>query len=117
MNILFINNLGTILYTFFFGRKIGKDNIGNTYYISKSKRKWVIYKNKKDPTIIPVKWQIWLTSENENVNLDSFKHSWEKDRTENLTGTNRAYHPTKELNHSNTAVKKKYQKWDPNKDD
>lgn len=117
MSILFVNNLGTILYTIFFGKKIGKDNFGNRYYISKNKRKWVIYKDKKDPTIIPVRWQMWLTNEIEIVNVNVFKNSWEKDRTQNLTGTNKAYHPTKDLNQFKSLKEKKYKKWDPSKDD
>ena len=46
--------------------KSWRDKFGNIYYISKKKkRKWVLYKNKKDPTVIPVNWQIWLTNDHE----------------------------------------------------
>ena len=30
-----VNNLGTILYTIFFGKPVGKDSFGNRYFISK----------------------------------------------------------------------------------
>ena len=37
MKLLLINNLGTVLYTLVYGKKVGEDNLGNTYYISKNK--------------------------------------------------------------------------------
>ena len=37
MSIKPVNNLGTIIYTLFFGREVGKDKLGNRYYISKNK--------------------------------------------------------------------------------
>ena len=39
------NNLGTLLYSFFYGKKVGQDKNGNKFYIHKYnlKRKWVIY--------------------------------------------------------------------------
>ena len=76
---------------------MGKDKLGNRYYVSKSniKKKWVIYRNKKDPTIIPVNWQIWLTSESIKTLENNQKFSWEKEREQNLTGTSNAYHPVK----------------------
>ncbi len=116
MNILSVNNLGTILYTVFFGKEVGNDKLGNCYYVSKRniKKKWVIYKDKKDPTIIPVKWQIWLTSDSFKILEKDEKHNWEKARKENLTGTNQAYHPVKEMSDSKKLTKKKYNNWDPN---
>ena len=39
MHKLLINNLGTILYTLFYGIKVGEDKLGNIYYISKKKKK------------------------------------------------------------------------------
>ena len=36
MNLKFVNNLGTIVYTIFFGKEVGKDEIGNRYFIAKN---------------------------------------------------------------------------------
>ena len=38
-----VNNLGTILYTIFFGKGIGQDEFGNRYFISKKQpfKKWL----------------------------------------------------------------------------
>ena len=113
---LLINNLGTTLYTLFYGIKVGEDKLGNIYYISKKKkkRKWVLYKNKKDPTIIPVNWQIWLTNEADNVFKSQMKYSWSKDREQNHTGTDRAYNPAEKIVESKKAKDLKYKKWTPN---
>jgi len=50
MNIKLVNNLGTLIYTLFKGKEVGKDKLGNRYFISKNKpfRKWVLYKNNKN---------------------------------------------------------------------
>ena len=32
-----VNNLGTTLYTVFFGKPVGQDKFGNRYYVSKKK--------------------------------------------------------------------------------
>ena len=42
--------IGTRIFTFFFGKLIGEDDLGNKYYESKNKKRWVIYKNDVDAT-------------------------------------------------------------------
>ena len=121
MTINAVNNLGTILYTIFFGKVVGQDKFGNRYFISKKNpfRKWVLYKNEKDPTIIPVSWQQWLT-DNEDTNLpfekkSNQKYTWEKSRIQNNTGTSKAYHPAKDSEKEQANFnKKKYKSWQPN---
>ena len=122
MKIKVVNNLGTILYTVFFGKEVGKDELGNRYFISKKKpsKKWVLYKNDKNPTSIPVNWQLWLTEDDlysvpplEDSSIK--KYTWEKNRTKNYTGTINAYHPAKEIITQKTTNKqKKYKNWTPN---
>ena len=116
-----VNNLGTTLYTVFFGKPVGQDKFGNRYYVSKKKpsRKWVLYKNEKDPTVIPVKWQQWLTDDNNAKppfeNNSNVKYSWEKGRIQNNTGTSKAYHPAKVLKKEQAGnEQKKYKSWQPN---
>ena len=123
MRTMIVNNIGTTLYTIFFGKKVGKDSFGNTYYISKTnnEKKWVLYKETIDPTNIPIEWQGWLTSHKDEITFKSNeetikKYSWEKNRKKNLTGTYGAYHPSKELTELGTVKKqKKYKNWEPNK--
>jgi NADH dehydrogenase len=116
-----VNNLGTTLYTIFFGKAVGQDEFGNRYFVSKRNalRKWVLYKNEKDPTIIPVNWQQWLTGDNNEKppyeNRPNVKYTWEKSRMQNNTGTSEAYHPAKVLKKEQVSNKqKKYKSWQPN---
>ena len=105
-----INNLGTIICSFLLGKKVGEDNRGNRYFLSKKKpkKKWVLYKEKVDPTNLPADWQMWLTSEEEMVPKDnSKKFYWQKDREPNLTGTNKAYHPAIKPTNSIEVTSKK----------
>ena len=76
------------------------------------------YKSKKTKqkvlSVRIIKWQIWLTSDSFKILEKDEKHNWEKARKENLTGTNQAYHPVKEMSDSKKLTKKKYNNWDPN---
>ena len=117
---MLVNNLGTIIYTFFFGKEVGKDAFGNRYFLSKnnSNKKWVLYKSEKNPTAIPVAWQLWLTKD-EHIKAPSAKNSqkkyaWEKNRIKNFTGTLEAYHPAKKIDTDHDIKKKqKYKIWTP----
>ena len=117
---MLINNLGTIIYTFFLGKEVGKDSLGNRYFISKKSpnKKWVLYKYEKNPTVIPVAWQLWLTKteliKTPLVQSSEEKYVWEKNRSKNKTGTLEAYHPAKTIKTQTSIKKKKYKIWTPN---
>ena len=104
--------IGTMIYTLFFGKFKGKDDLGNKYYESKKGNRWVIYNKDIEASKISNDWYLWIhytnnkTPENEKVNK---KYLWQKDRLENMTGTNKAYRPKKILENMN--VKKKYETW------
>ena len=91
------NNLGTLIYSFLFGKKVGQDKNGNKFYINKynSKKKWVIYNKLVDPTSLMVVWQIWLTNKKKDlpIELNSKNHIWQKERKPNYSGTKKSYHP------------------------
>ncbi len=78
------NSVGILLYSFIYGKKIGEDKIGNKFFVHKKikNKKWVLYKHNIDPTILDVKWQMWLTNKNENIDLLSDKNnfSWQKEK-------------------------------------
>ena len=101
--------LGTRLHTFFFGKFVGADNIGNKYYKSKSGKRWVIYKGEIDASKIPEEWFSWIHFTNnkieDNHNLEKF--SWQKPHLSNQTGTKNSYHPNK----NSHEIKKKYKNW------
>ena len=92
------NNLGTLLNSFFYGKKVGQDNNGNKFYIHKYnlKRKWVIYNKLVDPTSLSVEWQLWLTNNKTIVPSEinnSKSYIWQKEKTPNYSGTKNSYHP------------------------
>lgn len=113
------NNIGTVLYSLFNGKKIGQDEEGNTFYIHrKDKRKrWVLYKNEIDPTKLDVKWQIWLTETDIDKldTSDKTNFNWQKVKRTNPSGTVNSYHPVKKFNEKkiNFKEQKKDSIWKP----
>ena len=90
------NNFSTKLYSIFFGKKVGVDAFGNSYFTSKKNdlKRWVLYKKQVDPTAISVEWQLWLNSNAENTPAKSNNDfAWQKARLPNQTGSDKAYHP------------------------
>ena len=112
------NNIGTILYSFFKGKKIGQDKAGNKFYVHKKNKnkKWVLYKYNIDPTSLTVKWQVWLTNKNNELLVNeenSFK--WQKNKQPNVTGTINSYHPKGNIDKRNKNIMKENKNsiWDP----
>ena len=52
--------IGTFLKTFFTGKFVGKDELGNKYYKNKRDERWVIYSNSIEPTKINSDWFLWI---------------------------------------------------------
>ena len=111
-NELITNNLGTLIYSFLCGKKVGEDKNGNKFYINKynNKKKWVIYNKIIDPTSLMVAWQIWLTNKEIEPPMDltsKKKYLWQKERKPNYSGTKKSYHPkiSKNINLKNKVVK------------
>ena len=100
---------GTKLKTIFFGKLVGTDSYGNKYYESKLGKRWVIYKDEIDASKIPIEWYSWIhyTKNKIENNHDLKKYEWQKPHQQNLTGTDKAYHPNK----NNEQIKKKYTSW------
>lgn len=108
-------HIATIIYTFFFGKFVGHDQAGNSYYKtrfkSKKEKRWVIYKGIIEASKVPALWHRWLhfTTNQlpENNQTDNF--NWQKAHQPNFTGTSKANNPAK-----NQQSKPKYQAWNPN---
>lgn len=84
------------------GKKVGRDQFGNTYYEGKPRkgykltRRWVMYKGKPEASAVPPEWHGWLHHQSDRLpaaNAESFRRDWQKPHTPNLTGTNAAYRP------------------------
>ena len=101
--------LGTRIQTIISGKYIGKDNLGNKYYESKSGKRWVIYNGEVDATKIPNEWYSWIHHLNNKIeNVQELKKfSWQKKNIPNQTGTSKAFHPNK----NDKNVYKKYKSW------
>ena len=104
--------IGTLIYTLFFGKFIGKDEFGNKYFSSSKGKRWVIYKDIVESSKIPSEWLLWihfLTNDKPSDNLRKF--AWQKKHEENLTGTTKAYKPDGSLTSDSKKNMKKYETW------
>ena len=89
------NTVGTKLYTYLKGKKVGEDYFGNYFYESRDKKKrWCIYFYQSDASKISPEWNSWLrfisvASPKDN----STTHKWQRQFNGNLTGLDSAYKP------------------------
>ena len=104
--------VGTFIYTLFTGKFVGRDNSGNKYYSNSKGRRWVIYKNNVESSKIPPEWHSWIHFLIEKIpQKDSKKFFWQKEHSENLTGTAKAYKPEGLLSSDSEKNIKKYDTW------
>mgnify|MGYP005847783403 CR=1 FL=1 len=86
----------TLLETRRSGVKVGEDEAGNTYWVSKDgKRRWVIYAGEAEASAVPPDWHGWLhhTWDRPPTEAPLPRKAWEKPHVPNLTGTEAAYRP------------------------
>ena len=114
-------NLWTIIYTWFYGNYVGKDEYNNKYYCNSKKfadlktKRWVIYDGEIEASKVPAHWHAWLHKSIDIPPVD-YKHSypWQKDHITNMTGTVNAYYPDSHpLSKKNKNIKKDYETWTP----
>jgi NADH:ubiquinone oxidoreductase subunit len=95
-------SLGTLLYTWMFGQRVGIDAGGNRYYRDRRgvqrwrrEKRWVLYKGEPEASRVPPEWHAWLHNiAKEPPQPGDYKPKpWEKPHLPNLTGTNAAYLP------------------------
>ena len=114
-------SLGTIIYTWFYGNLVGKDEFGNKYYSNlkdfsdRNARRWVIFNGIIEATKIPPHWHAWLHKSIDSPPINyKHKYVWQKDHEPNFTGTIDAYHPKKHSMSSKPNLdKKEYERWNP----
>jgi NADH:ubiquinone oxidoreductase subunit len=60
-------NIATWLFTWFKGRQVGTDAVGNRYFIERQPhtqgakpRRWVLYPGAANASSVPDGWQAWL---------------------------------------------------------
>lgn len=117
-------DLGILLYTWWNGQLVGKDEFGNRYYQAKRIKKfrppkrWIIYKGRPEASKVPACWHGWLHyTVDEPPHQMALHYSWQKKHLPNLTGTPLAYHPGKNSSLYPRAAKRKaplgYEPWKP----
>jgi NADH:ubiquinone oxidoreductase subunit len=121
--------IGTLLFTWWKGVRVGTDEFGNRYYREKPgrrlrpgggrdsrERRWVLYKGEPEASKVPAEWHAWLHhTVNELPSPDRRKYPWEKPHLPNLTGTARAYRPPGSLlkGGRRAAATGDYEPWQP----
>ena len=89
------NTVGTKLYTYLKGKKVGEDYFGNYFYESRDKRnRWCIYSYQSDASKISPEWNSWLRfTTNSCPKGEAMTYEWQKRFSGNLTGLDGAYKP------------------------
>ena len=90
------NTVGTKLYTFLKGKKVGEDYLGNSYFESKNlESRWCIYRDQSEASRISPEWNSWLRYISNTVpTSDNITYEWQKRFDGNTTGLDSAYKPS-----------------------
>ena len=108
--------IGTQLFTWRKGVKVGEDEQGNVFYKTRDgKRRWVIYNGECEASRISPDWHGWLHRTFDEPPTDApLEHkAWELPHQENLTGTAMAYAPSGSIRQPHPAERRDYEAWQP----
>ena len=109
---------GTRFFTWRKGEFVGTDETGNKYYKERGgKRRWVIYKNMAEASLIPAGWHGWMHYRTDTPPSEELYKAkeWELVHSPNLTGTPNAYRPKGSIltPEKRPEVTGDYQAWTP----
>ncbi len=108
--------IGTQIFTWRKGQKVGQDAAGNIYYQSRdAKRRWVIFNGEVEASRVTPDWHGWLhhTFDDAPGTTPLAHKPWEKPHQENLTGSALAYVPTGSQRRSHPTARRDYEAWQP----
>ncbi|MEA1014703.1 NADH:ubiquinone oxidoreductase subunit NDUFA12 [Sphingosinicella sp. LY1275] len=110
--------IGTSLWSWRNGERVGTDSLGNVYFRSKKgDRRWVIYNGPNDSSRIPPEWFSWMHRQIDGLPDEALPPipKFAKPATGNLTGTPQAYRPSGALERGGQrqAASGDYQAWTP----
>ncbi|MEM6308172.1 MAG: NADH:ubiquinone oxidoreductase subunit NDUFA12 [Pseudomonadota bacterium] len=108
--------LGTQLFTFRKGVKVGEDEVGNVFYKTRDDAKrWVIYNGDVEASRVSPEWHGWLhrTWDEPPTDKPLVRKVWEQPHQENLTGTVMAYAPSGSIRRARPEPKTDYEAWSP----
>ena len=104
--------LGTQLYTWRKGVKVGEDGEGNIFFRDKDdRRRWVIFNGEVEASRVSAEWHGWLHRTWDEKPLP--KKSWVIDHKPNVTGSLASYIPAGSLNRRNLKERRDYEAWSP----
>ncbi|MEM8979333.1 MAG: NADH:ubiquinone oxidoreductase subunit NDUFA12 [Pseudomonadota bacterium] len=108
--------IGTQLFTWRKGQRVGEDADGNVYYQTRDgARRWVIFNGETEASRVSPDWHGWLHHTYDAPPTDApLAHKpWEKPHLPNLTGTGQAYAPEGSLRRKDPAPRQDYEAWSP----
>ncbi|MBL6428833.1 MULTISPECIES: NADH:ubiquinone oxidoreductase subunit NDUFA12 [Maritimibacter] len=108
--------LGTRLYTWRKGVKVGEDAQGNEFYRNKDdSKRWVCYAGEPEASRISADWHGWLhrTFDDNPANSPLAHKDWEKPHVDNMTGTAMAYVPAGSIRREKPVERSDYEAWQP----
>jgi len=96
-----LSNIQMLIKTACGGKRVGIDQYGNVYYTGtprggdKLERRWVMYKEEPEASLIPPEWHGWIHHQTDVIPESSskFRKTWQKPHQANLTATDKAYFP------------------------
>ena len=94
-------SIGTCLFTWLHGARVGTDAQGNVYFQerrqpagSRRRRRWVIYRNGPvEASRVPPEWHAWLHYTTAAPLSGQNRRAWEMPHQPNRTGTALGYRP------------------------
>ncbi|HKL68279.1 NADH:ubiquinone oxidoreductase subunit NDUFA12 [Salibaculum sp.] len=108
--------LGTQLFTWRRGERVGEDEQGNIYYRNADdSKRWVIYDGEVEGSRVAPDWHGWLhRTWDETPGDKPLAHKdWEQPHMPNLTGTPQAYAPKGSIRRSEPMPRSDYEAWTP----
>jgi len=98
-----LSNIQMLIKTAIGGKRVGVDQYGNVYYTGKPRggstveRRWVMYKEEPEASLIPPEWHGWLHHQTDVIpspeDTNEHRKKWQKPHQPNLTATDKAYFP------------------------
>ena len=92
-------NIGTRLFTYFRGRQVGADAVGNRYFEDKRARpgmrvrRWMMFAGEPEASQVPPEWHAWLHYTTDTPIPEAERRVWQQPHEPNLTGTAGGYRP------------------------
>jgi NADH:ubiquinone oxidoreductase subunit len=92
-------SIGTQIFTWLNGRRVGTDADGNVYYTERSggrprPRRWVMYRRGPvEASRVPPEWHAWLHYTTDAPLPEQNRRPWQKPHLANATGTEAGYRP------------------------